>query len=322
LPSQSTIEEVPMKALALSSFDDPISLIEVADPVAGPDEVLVRVAAASLNPYDAFVASGAAKGYMPYEFPAVLGGDVAGTVEALGDGVDGFVVGDRVFGMMGMKGAVRDGSFGERATPKAASVARTPERLSDIDAATLGVAGTTAMSAIEALEPVNGARVLIVGATGGVGSFAIQLAALRGANVIATVRPGDERFVIDLGADETVDYTGDLAATIRERYPEGIGAVIDAVSADADAFGRVIGLVGKGGRGASTRGAAPGDEIGDVAVMNANGNAAHLGELADLVAGGRVRAAVTARYPLDDAPRALHDLTEQHTLGKKVITVG
>jgi NADPH:quinone reductase-like Zn-dependent oxidoreductase len=322
LPHLSTIQEVPMKALALLSFDDPPSVIDVPDPVVGLGEVLVEVTAASLNPYDAFVAMGAAKQYLPYEFPAVIGGDLAGTVEALGDGVDGFAVGDRVFGMMGMKGAVRDGSFAERTTPQAGSIARTPERLSDVDASTIGVAGTTAVSAIEALEPLEGAHVLIVGATGGVGSFAIQMAALRGATVIATVRPGDERFVTDLGASETVDYTGDLIATIRERYPEGVDAVIDAVGADADAFGQVTALVRKGGRAASTRGAAPGEEIDGVAVTNANGNPGHLGSLADLVANGKVRAAVTARYPLEDAAQALRDLSEQHTVGKKVITVG
>ncbi len=311
-----------MEALALSSFDDPVSVEEVPDPTAGPGEVLVRVAAASLNPYDAFVAMGAAKQYMRYEFPVVIGGDLAGTVEALGDGVDGFSVGERVFGMVGLKGAVHDGSVAERTNPLAAAVARTPDGVSDIDASTLGVAGTTAVSAIEAVEPHDGARVLVIGATGGVGSFAIQLAALRGAHVIATVRPGDEGFVTDLGAAETVDYTGDTVATIRERYPDGIDALIDAVSPDAESFQHAISVVRKGGRAASTRGAAPGEEFDGIGVANANGNPAFLTSLAELVANGKVRAAVKRRYPLGDAAQALRDLTEQHTVGKLVITVG
>ena len=130
-----------------------------------------------------------------------------------------------------MKGAIHDGSFAERANPQAASVAIAPEGLSDVDAGSLAVAGTTAMSAVQAVDPGEGGRVLIVGATGGVGTFAIQLAQLRGAHVIASVRPGDEGFVTDLGANETVDYTGDVVAAIRERYPDGIDAVIDAVTA-------------------------------------------------------------------------------------------
>jgi NADPH:quinone reductase-like Zn-dependent oxidoreductase len=314
--------EVAMKALALSSFDAPPAVIEVRDPIVQAGEVLVRVAAASLNPYDAFVASGAAKAYMEYEFPAVLGGNLAGTVEALGDGVDRFAVGDRVFGMMGAKGSVHDGSIAELATPQAGAIARTPDGVSDTDASTLGVAGTTAVDAIEAVRPDDGQRVLIVGATGGIGSFAIQLARLRGADVIATVRPGDEGFVTDLGATETVDYTGDVAETIRERHPDGVAAVIDAVSGGADEFQRIVGLVRKGGRAASTRGAAQGDEIDGVTVANANGNPAHLMVLAELVAEGKVRVAVTRTFALDDAARGLGELNEQHTLGKLVVTIG
>ena len=132
------------------------------------------------------------KDYLPYEFPAVIGNDVAGTIEALGEGVDGFSIGDRVFGTMGSKPAIHDGGFAELANPQAAAVAKTPDALFDQDAGSLGVAGTTAMSAVEAVAPREGARVLVVGATGGVGTFAIQLAALRDAHVIASVRPGDE----------------------------------------------------------------------------------------------------------------------------------
>jgi NADPH:quinone reductase-like Zn-dependent oxidoreductase len=311
-----------MKAFALSSFDGPAAVTEIPDPIVQAGEVLVRVTAASLDPYDAFVASGAAQRYMTYELPAVLGGDHAGSVEALGDGVEDFAVGDRVFGMMGTKGAIHDGTFGELAVPQAVAVARTPEGVSDVDASTLGVAGTTAVEAVEAVEPAEGQRVLIVGATGGIGSFAIQLARLRGAHVIATVRPGDEGFVTDLGASETVDYTSDALSTIRERYPDGIDAVIDAVSGDGETFQQVVGVLRKGGRGTSTRGAAQGDEIDGVTVANANGNPAKLATLAGLVASGQVRVAVTRTYPLDDAAQALRDLQEQHTLGKLVITVG
>ena len=310
-----------MKAFVVSSLDEPAAVTEVPDPIVRAGEILVRVAAASLNPYDAFVASGAAQAYMTYDFPVVIGGDHAGTVEALGDGVDGFGVGDRVFGMMGMKGSVHDGTFGELAVPQAAAVARTPDGVSDMDASTLGVAGTTAVEAVDAVGPAEGQRVLIVGATGGIGSFAIQLCRLRGAHVIATVRPGDEAFVTDRGASETVDYTGDTVATIRERYPDGVDAVIDGVSADGDAFRKVVGIVRTGGRATSTRGAAQSEEIDGVSVANANGNPARLAELADLVAGGKLRVAITRTYPLAEAAQALRDLQEQHTLGKLVIAV-
>ncbi len=244
-----------MKALALSSFDEAPSVVDVEDPKPGPGEVLVRVAASSINAFDVTVASGGARAFMTYDFPAVIGGDLAGTVEDLGAGVDGFAVGDRVFGMMGMKGAVHDGSFGELATPTAVSIAKTPDGLRDVDAGSLAVAGTTAMSAVEAVAPSEGTTVLVLGATGGVGSFALQLARGRGAHVIASVRPGDEGFVTDLGAAETVDYMGDIAAAIRERYPDGVDAAIDAVS-HGDGFAAIADLVHPGGILVSTRGAA------------------------------------------------------------------
>jgi NADPH:quinone reductase-like Zn-dependent oxidoreductase len=311
-----------MKALALSSFDEVPSVMEVEDPVAGLGEVVVRVAAASINAFDVTVASGAARAVMSYEFPAVIGGDLAGTVEATGDGVTSFAVGERVFGMMGMKGAVHDGSFGELATPTAASIAKTPDGLGDVDAGSLAVAGTTAMSAIEMVAPSDGSTILVVGATGGVGAFALQLARIRGARVIASVRPGDEGFVTDLGAAETVDYTGDLGCAIKERYPDGVDAVIDAVSYGAEVFATVADLARDGGTLVSTRGAAgEATEIGSVRVANANADPAHLGTLADLVVSGRLSVPVRRTYPLADAAQAIADFAEQHTVGKLVITV-
>jgi NADPH:quinone reductase-like Zn-dependent oxidoreductase len=310
-----------MKALALPSFDEEPSVIEVEDPVAGPGEVLVRVAAASINAFDVTVASGGARAFMTYAFPGVIGSDVAGTVEALGDGVDAFAVGDRVFGMMGMKGAVHDGSFGELATPTAVSVARAPEGLSDVDAGSLAVAGTTAMSAVDVVAPGERTTALVLGATGGVGAFALQLARIRGANVIASVRPGDEGFVTDLGATESIDYTGDVAGELRQRYPDGVDAVVDAVSS-GDGFSSVAALVREGGTLVSTRGAAgEAIEVGGVRVANANGNPAHLLPLADLVVTGRLKVPVRKTYPLDDAAQAIADFAEQHTVGKLVITM-
>ena len=311
-----------MKALALPSFDEEPSVMEVDDPVPGSGEVLVRVAAASVNAFDVRVAAGGVRSFMTYEFPAVIGGDLAGTVEALGDRVDGFAVGDRVFGMMGMKGGVHDGSFGELATPTAVSIAKSPHGLTDIDGGSLGVAGTTAMSAVELVDPQEGMTVLVLGATGGVGAFALQLARIRGAHMIASIRPGDERFVTDLGAAETLDYTSDISSELRHRYPDGVDAVVDAVSYGDEALAMVADLVRSGGIVVSTRGAA-GDEtqIGDVRVANGNADPSHLLPLADLVVTGRLAVPLRKTYPLADAAQAIADFAEQHTVGKLVITM-
>ena len=311
-----------MRALALASFDVPAAVMDVPEPAAGPGEVLVRISAASVNAYDLGVAGGFMKAYLPYEFPAVIGNDVAGTIEALGEGVTGLSVGDRVFGTMGGKTAIHDGSFAELANPQAAAVAIAPDALSDQDAGSLGVAGTTAMSAVDAVAPSDGSRVLVVGATGGVGTFAIQLAASRGALVIASVRPGDEDFVTGLGAAETVDYTGDLAATIRDRYPDGIDAVIDAVNRDAGAFASLVTLVRSGGSATSVvGGAGESTEIHGVSVSNTGGHPPHLSTLADLVVQGNLHVSIRPTYALGDAAQALQDFATDHTLGKLVISM-
>lgn len=311
-----------MRALALESFDVPPAVIDVPNPDPGPGEVLVRIRATSVNAYDVGVAAGSMKDFLPYEFPVVIGSDVAGIIESIGEGVDELSIGDRVFGMMGVRGAIHDGSFGELANPQAASIATAPTDLSDTDAGSLGVAGTTATSAVEAVDPRDGARVLIVGATGGVGTFATQLANLRGAHVIASVRPGDEDFVIGLGAAETVDYTGDIVAAIRERYPDGIDGVIDVVNRDPDPFAALAGVVREGGHATSVVGGAGGSsKIGGVSVSNSGGDAAHLPGLADLVVRGTLRVAIRRTYVLGDAAQALQDFANEHTLGKLVITV-
>ena len=147
-----------MRALALESFDGPPTVLDVPVPELRPGEVRVRVGAASVNAFDVFVAMGAMKDYLAYAFPAVLGGDLAGVVEAVGDGVDDFSVGDRVFGMMGMKAEVQDGSFGEFATPQAGSLAQTPDGVDDDQGGSLGVAGTTAASAVRAIGPGRARR--------------------------------------------------------------------------------------------------------------------------------------------------------------------
>jgi len=311
-----------MKALALTEKGGTPQVVDVEDPKPGAGEVLVRVAAASLNAYDLFVANGMAGQFLTYEYPVVIGSDVAGVVEALGDGAEGFAVGERVFGMMGMKGVLRDGAFGELATPQAGSLAKTPDGVGDGDAASLGVAGTTAMSAVDAVGADAGDAVLVVGATGGVGSFAVQILRERGAAPIATIRPDDDAFVTDLGAADTADYTLDVAAQVRERYPNGVDGVIDAVNRDSEAFGAMVALVKPGGRAVSVVGAAgEATDIGGVAVANTGGDPGHLDALAALVRDGKLRVPIKKAYALDEAAQALQDFVNEHTLGKLVIAI-
>ena len=178
------------------------------------------------------------------------------------------------------------------------------------------------MSAVDAIDPSRGATVLIVGATGGVGTFAIQLAAARGASVIATIKPGDEDVVTGLGAAETVDYSNDVIGAVRERHPDGIDSVIDLVNRDPDGFGALAGLVRIGGRAVSALGGAgEATQIGGIDVRNIGSDPSHLGRLASLIEEGKLTVAIKRTYALSDAAIALTDFANQHTVGKLVITM-
>ena len=216
-----------MKAFALREFDQApeVTEVDLPDPAAG--EVRVRVRAASLNGFDLSVANGYLKGMMEHRFPVVLGKDFAGEVDAVGPEVDGFQVGDRVFGVV-MKDALGDGSFGEYVTvPAAFGIAKLPDGIDFTEAAALGLAGTAAVDAFDAAGITNGQTVLVVGATGGVGQQALQLAARAGATVIATAHSTEEiELVTELGAAHTVDYRGDPVEQVRALSPEGVDVVL------------------------------------------------------------------------------------------------
>src|SRR4051794_23885558 len=216
-----------MKAVVTTEQGAKPEVTEVSTPQPGTGEVLVKVQASSINGFDVSVAAGYVVGMMEHRFPVVLGKDFAGTVEALGDGVTRFAVGDKVFGVV-TKAYLGDGGFGEYVTvPEAIGIAKLPEGVDIAAAGAVGLAGTAAVDALDAASPQTGETVLISGATGGVGAIAIQYAAAAGARVIATAKPGEEaEFVRALGAHEVVDHTGDVTAQEREVSPAGVDVIV------------------------------------------------------------------------------------------------
>src|SRR4051812_16283168 len=195
-----------MKAVTLTAFDTPPAVHEdLPAPTVAPNEVLVRVNASSVNPADSSIAAGMLKQMgVEYEFPVILGRDYVGVVEQVGAEVTGYAVGDEVFGfLMHANPTVHDGSWVELiAVPQEMSIANAP---SGVDLAMVGaapLAGVTAITATDALDLSGGDTVLIVGATGGVGSLAVQLAARAGAHVVAPALPDDEAYLSDLGVSE------------------------------------------------------------------------------------------------------------------------
>lgn len=215
-----------MRAYAVATAGAPPAHHDLDIPEPDDGEVRVRVAAASVNGFDVAVAAGYMAGFFEHRYPVVLGREFAGIVDAVGPGVDGFAVGDRVLGVVS-KPHLKDGAFAEYTTAVAADgVTAAPGLLSDSAAASLGHTGSTALSVLAALGDVEGRTVLIVGATGGVGTLLTQLAAAAGATVIATGRTAEGRQLLEeLGAAHAVDYA-DLAASVRAVAPDGVDGAV------------------------------------------------------------------------------------------------
>ncbi|GAA3262503.1 NADP-dependent oxidoreductase [Nonomuraea helvata] len=307
-----------MRAMAFTDFGAALEAAELPVPEPGPGEVLVRVLASSVNGFDLGVLAGNLKGVYEYEFPVVLGKDFAGTVAALGPGVTGLTPGEDVFGVV-MRPTLGQGGFAEYVVvSEQYGLARIPEGLGHARAGALGLAGTAALNALDAVAPEPGETVLISGATGGVGAFAVQLAAARGAHVIATARPGAEAaFVTGLGATWAVDHT-DLQAQVRAIAPGGVAAALH-LAGDGPA---VAALLADGGRLASSRHYLPEEsdrKITATAVM-ADPTPATLAHLAAEAGEGRLRVPVARSYPLAEASRAISDFTAG-SVGKLAVTI-
>jgi NADPH:quinone reductase len=309
-----------MKAVTITAFDTPPLLREdVPAPTVAPNEVLVRVYASSVNPVDNSIAAGMLRQMgVDYEFPVILGRDYAGVVEQVGAEATRYDVGDEVFGfLMHANPTVHDGSWAELITvPQDMSIERAPKGVDVAAAGAAPLAGVAAMMAIDALELSNGDTVLIVGATGGVGSFAVQLAARAGATVIAPAEPEDETYLRQLGVSELLPRDGDLTAAARERHPDGFDAVLDLVNYAPDVPAT---LAKDGGRVASPTGAA-GEGPGRTMVMAAP-TPENLQRLADQLADGALRVPVQKTYELAKAPDALTALATTHTQGKLAIRI-
>jgi len=305
-----------MRAVAIEYIGSPARVLELPAPDPAPGEVLVKIGNASINGFDLAVAAGMLVGAMEHRFPVVLGKDFAGTVEAAGEGVIRLAPGDPVFGVV-MKPYLGDGSFAEYVTvPDEYGLERLPDRLDPLIAGALGLVGSAALAAINAVEVSGGETVLVSGATGGVGALVVQYAHRAGAVVAATARPGEEAdFVRNLGASYIIDYTGDLTSQVRAIAPDGLAAVIHLAGDPVV----LAGLLAPGGRIASTLGYGPDQNTAAVAVM-ANPDAATLSRLADDVTAGWLRVPIERTYELSEVPTALGDFAAG-TVGKLAVTI-
>jgi NADPH:quinone reductase-like Zn-dependent oxidoreductase len=309
-----------MKAIVVREHGGPevLKYEDVPRPEPKADEVLVRVMAAGVNPVDTYVRQGMRSKPGPLEHPMVLGYDIAGVVEKTGTEVKNFKLGDAVYAYLAVP---RGGGYAEFAIAKPEEMARKPKNIDFEKAAAVPLAATTAWQALvdtAKIEP--GQTVLIHGGSGGVGSFAVQIAKARGAKVIATASTANQDLLKQLGVDEPIDYT----KTKFEDVVKDVDVVLNAVRGDT--LSHSYGVVKKGGIIVSIT-----DEPDAAACamhgirclrMMAHPDAKALEELTNLIEANKITPIVSQTFSLAETAKAHEQIETHHTRGKIVLKVG
>lgn len=299
-----------MRAIVATAFGDPsvLRLVDLPVPAPGPGQVSIRVAGAGVGPWDAKVRSGR---FGPRTFPYVPGVEVSGTVEAVGPGVVRLAPGDAVLA------SPSGGGYAEVAVAAEAKAAAAPGRLDLADAGGVPIGANTALEGLdEHLHLVDGERLLVAGAGGGVGAFVVQLAKARGATVVATAGAASAEFLTRIGADLVLDYRGDW-----QPAASGVDAAFDCVGGPT--WAGCVAAVREGGRAVSI--VAFGDPTSrpgvEASTFSATVTRERLAEVARLIDAGQVRVEIAARLPLEEAAEAHRRIEAGHTRGKIVLAV-
>lgn len=312
-----------VRAVAVGQFRAPPETMDLPDPVAGPDDLLVRVEFAGMNPLDWKIADGIYEGHRPHVFPLVLGVDACGTVESAGPRSQRFRRGDRVVGQF-LHDPVGRGTYAELAlVPERLGIVRVPDEVPSDGAAALPTAGMTAMAAVDALDLETGSMVVIAGASGGIGSFATQIAVARGFRVVALARPASAARLRSLGAAEVIDPTApEVLSLVAGSHPTGCDGLLDTMS-DRAGLARLAGLVRPGGVAVSTTFSADPRALGASKVRAVNidlhPDATLMERLLREVTEHHLRIPLERRVDLSGAPAALAELKAGHGRGKTVV---
>ncbi len=305
-----------MKAVIIHDYgsSDVLKLEDVPVPEIGPDEVLVKVSYSSVNPFDWKIREGFVKSWIALKFPAILGIDVAGTVEDLGKDVTNFRIGEKVYGRADF---TRGGSYAQYAAVKADSLAHAPKSIPLNEAAGMPVVVGTALTALFDVAGMRpGQKVLITGASGGVGTAAVQIAKSYGAYVIGTTSTPNIKQVKAIGADEVIDYTkGDFSKNVMD-----VDIAFDTVGGET--LSKLYGVVKKGGVLVTSSGQ-PDETIAKERGITAKGFQAatdtkRLEEMAKLADSGKVKVIIEKEFPLSQI-KAAHDLSQSGRAKGKII---
>ncbi|WNV86057.1 NADP-dependent oxidoreductase [Umezawaea sp. Da 62-37] len=289
---------------------DVLIVEEAPEPHAGSGEVRVRTVAASVNPIDWKVRSGAARGMLEVEFPAIPGRDAAGIVDEVGEGVTGVAVGDEVFGLGGVFGASAEFAV-------LSAWAAVPAGWTMAQAGAAGLVYVTAARGLNALGELSGRTLLVEGAAGGVGTAAVEIAVARGATVIGTASEPKHGFLAELGALPTT-YGDGLAERVAALAPGGVDVVLDAAASGS--LAELVAIAGSADRVVTVADFVNAPALG-VRVVSAENDSSILVEASELGGRGAYTPHVAEEFPLDRIAEA-HALAEKgHTLGKIVIKV-
>jgi NADPH:quinone reductase-like Zn-dependent oxidoreductase len=308
-----------MKAVRIHEYGGPevLRYEDAPRPEAGAGEVLIRVHAAGVNPVDWKVRAGFAQNWLRYKMPFIPGWDLSGVVEAGGSGTSRLRVGDEVYSRPDV---ARDGSYAEYIVVKESEVALKPKSIDHVHAAAVPLAALTAWQAlIDAAKLSAGQTVLIHGAAGGVGSFAVQFAKMKGARVIGTASKKNHDYLRSLGADETIDYS----RMKFEDVVQNVDAVLDTITGEtAD---RSYAIIKRGGVYVSILAPPSADKASSYGVRVAHtfvqANVEQLDEIRKLIDSGKLQISIEKVFPLAEA-RAAQELNAQgHTRGKIVLNV-
>lgn len=292
-------------------FDD-ITIRDVEDPKVPPASVLIEVRAAGVNPVDWKLVGGHLDPIMPVQFPVTPGWDVAGVVIGLGFDTPEFSIGDEVIAYA-RKDVLGAGTFAEKVAVPVHAVTAKPKSLSWEQAGGLPLAGGTALRTLEALGDIAGRTVLVHGASGGVGSFAVQIAKALGARVIGTASEANHEYLRTLGA-EPVTYGEGLADRVLERADGPIDGVVDFVGEMLDT---TLAVLKAGGAHASVADPTVAEHGGRYIWVRPYG--AETARLVEFVDSGELTVEVAQTFSLDRVPEAFRTSAEGHTRGKLVI---
>ncbi|MFW0785157.1 NADP-dependent oxidoreductase [Gordonia sp. CPCC 206044] len=311
-----------MRAITYDRFggSDVLALTELPMPKVGPDSVLVRVRASSVNPVDWKVREGYLAEILDTVFPVVPGWDVAGVVEQAGLDTPEFQVGDEVFGYVRkdvVGGQVAGGTLAEFVAAPVRTLAHKPSGWSFEEAAAVPLAGLTAYQTIRRAGVQSGHTVLVHAAAGGVGSFAVQIARSLGARVIGTASEANHDYLRTLGA-EPITYGDGLIDRVRTLEPAGVHVVLDYVGGDA--LDSVPDVLRDGGTVASITDARARDEFGGQYVW-VRPDSTDLAELGRLGEAGHLTPEIAEVFELADAATAHERSQSGHVRGKVVVRV-